>query len=246
MHALKLPAGASNLLVRPFDQTQCGSVVINHYQIGPISHRVKVLTELLMDICKDSLQEKEELMVRHFSRELTEDCGILGYFIMGDSIEERYSAADAKKCIDELHEELGSTIENMSADQFQKHIASVIEEKIPNDGQLMFEALRNWFEIVNGEYRFDRHQKENEILRTISQSELLEFHCEHSGANERKLSIQCIGYTKETGLIEWGQIDEEKQNFPESIVHVDSETMDSGTVIRDITEFKKNLEVYQK
>lgn len=80
--------------------------------------------------------------------------------------------------------------------------------------------------------------QENEILSTIQ-----EFNCDHFGANERMLSNQFDGCTKDTELVGWDQRDEEIRKYP--VAYVNSKTLDSDTVIKDIFDFKESLDLFR-
>lgn len=161
-----------------------------------MSLRTKLLIELLVKMSKNTRSHdrtNENLLDCNISWELIDDYGILGYIINVNTTEDKISAVFVNKCIEELRNMLASIIENLSDEEFHNQISEIIANKNPNDGSMKDEADRNWAEIVNGKYLFDRHQKENEILATINRLELLKFYRENSGLNERKLSVQFIG-----------------------------------------------------
>lgn len=97
---------------------------------------------------------------------------------------------------------------------------------------------------MNGEYLFDRSKLEREILST--QSELLQFYHENSGVNERKLAIQFIGYTSETGREPRTDTstEEEIYKIPDDVIYAEPRTLQSGTRIKNIGEFIESLDVY--
>lgn len=243
MNAHKLPLGASYLLVRPLIKAEDESASINYYQIGPRSHRTNALNALLERIATDYLRKKETPPISVLMWSRIEDCGILGYEITY-SIDKEDPNHVADKCIDEFFAELDSLIENMTAQEFQKHVSAVMKNKLP--GKLRWEIERNWLEIESGELLFDRYHQQNEILLTITKSELLQFYRDHSGVNERKLSIRCIPYaeaTRSTNCKQDASIDR-TQPFPDEVVYVNTETLDSGMVIQDVVAFKKSLEYF--
>lgn len=243
LHALKLPLGVNHLILRPFEKSQSGSDTVNYYQIGPKSHRSKAMIDLLEDISHDPLEENEESLEYQLSWRSTEDCGILGYNIYCNSDEQKYPAPFGVKRINEFHDEFATFIENMPVEEFQKHVSAVIKNKLLDFSCVAIEVeFQNWPEIESGEYCFDRHLQEIEILLNLTQSELLQFYRYHSGANERKLSIQCIGYTEATGLTEWRE--GEPLKHPENAIYVDSGVKDSGTLVKDIGKFKRSLELF--
>lgn len=193
---LKLPLGVKYLLVNTCGLGQRNSATINYHQIGSTSLRTRLLIELLLEMSWHSRphdRTNENLLYCDILWELSDDCGILGYNIRVNTTEDSISAVYVDICIDELRNELEAVIERLSDEQFQIHISGIIANRIPNDGALKHEADRNWLEILDGEYLFDRYLRENEILAAISRSELLAFYRDSSGSNERKLSVQFIG-----------------------------------------------------
>lgn len=241
-----LPQGAYYLSVQSFDRTQYKSGALNYYQIGPNSVRARPLIALLLRL-SNHIEATEKLPNSSCSWKLCEDGGILGYSITICSREDEKRADLVAECFEEWHKKMILLIASVPAELFQHCVECLTYDRIAHT--MTNEVDRNWLEIVSGEYMFDRHQQEIEVLSTISPSELLQFYRDHSGANECKLSIQCIGYSEETGLI--GSDTEPKackrnNAIPDEIIYAETKTPKSGIVIRNIDEFKESLEVYSK
>lgn len=116
-------------------------------------------------------------------------------------------------------------------------------KKIDPDHNVANETDRNWTEILNGDYLFDRHFQEMEILSTISQSELLQFYRDHSGPNERKLLVQCIGHGGSTEVE--ANSTSENDELSANVIHTGHRAPESGIVTINTEEFKNSLEIYQ-
>lgn len=183
----------------------------------------------------------------NYSWSLSEDGDILGYYTVIRSREEEQRTSLTNECFEEWHKQMSSLFANLPVEQFQKSLSHLMETNTAPDDVLVKETVRNWNEIVSGEYLFDRHVQVAKILSNITQSELLQFYRDTIAANERKLTIQYIGYSKKTGLIELKtECDQEIDDIPEEIFYAKTKIPNSVNVIENIDEFKKSLEVYLK
>lgn len=247
MQARKLPLGTNCILVNAFDRSEKDSATINYYQIGPASLRSKLLSELLAEIFGKSIARSPKLKCCLISLEPIEDCGILGWNILARTVEADNTAEAVDEGIKKLRMDLVWEIENMPIEEFQKVVSSVVKEKTPNDSVLVHEVERNWSEILNGEYLFDRFNLERVMLSTVTQSELLQFYREHSGEHKRKLAIQFIGYTSMAGREPRTDTSTEAKihKIPDDVIYAEPRTLQSGTMIKNIGEFIESLDVYQ-
>ncbi|KAK9241369.1 Metalloenzyme, LuxS/M16 peptidase-like protein [Lipomyces kononenkoae] len=76
--------------------------------------------------------------------------------------------------IDAFFDNLGKVIKDMSDEEYQKHVRSLVlkrKEKLKNLGE---ETARYWNQIENGYYDFTRNDEEAEILSTIGKDEVLD------------------------------------------------------------------------
>lgn len=228
------------------------SVTTNFYQIGPISFRTNALIDLLMMIAEeplfDILRNKEQLGY-DVSCNLRDNYGILGYSIDIHSQENKFSVDHVDERIENFRNELLAIIEKMPIAEFEEYKATLAKIKLTVDSKLSEEIVRNWAEVTTGDYAFDRHHREVEALVTISHAEFLQFYRDNYGANERKLSTQVIGSSSATnGKTEMDDnevADTKKENLSfDDIVYVDFKKPNPGTLIKDIVEFKKKLDVY--
>jgi secreted Zn-dependent insulinase-like peptidase len=69
---------------------------------------------------------------------------------------------------------------------------SVIQDKLEPDFTLESEVDRNWKEIVNQWYKFDRLQKDVEVVKTITGQEVRDWLQRYTvpGKNYRKLTVK--------------------------------------------------------
>lgn len=252
-----MPIGVNYLRCKTFHPKDVNTVITNFYQIGPISYRTQTLIELLVMVAQeplfDTLRSKEQLAY-DVSFSLRDNFGILGYCITVNSQETKFTADHVDKRIENFRQELISTIEQMSDDDFDAIKVSMAKNKLNEDNKLSEEVQRNWAEITTDEYEFDRVHKEVEYLSTITKVQLLDFYRTHCDVeNERKLSVQVIGNSHDdkidpssddSDLVdEQGDFETRRIRF-DALMYVNLDGEQKGNQIEDLMEFKNNLEVY--
>lgn len=242
-----LPPGTHNLSIKSPDRTHYDSATIVYYQIGPKSLRNQVLIKLLLEVAasllRTNIESKKRLTDPWYPWHSFDDCGILGYSIAICSQEDEDRPNDVARFIQEMNHKLLPFIANMSAKQFNKIILCMKNKKVDPDYNIPNETDRNWTEILNGDYLFDRHFQEVKILSTISQSELLQFYQDHSGPNERKLLVQCIGHGGSTEVE--ANLTSGNDDLSDDVIHSGLKAPESGIVTVNTEVFKKSLEIYQ-
>lgn len=245
----KLPIGANYLRCRNFSPTDINTAVTNLYQIGPISHRKKVLVAMLIMIGQEPLfntLRTVEQLAYDVSFSIHKTYGILGYNINVNSRQTKFSAEHVDERIENFRQSLQTIIENISDENFNVIKTSLVKNMLSKDNKLTEEAVRNWNEIINGEYEFDRRVKEVECLSMITKNDLLEFCRLHHGENERKLSVQIIGNGNANVPNESGRSadsDSQPQHF-DSLQHVEFNGALKGNLITDFMAFKNNLDIF--
>lgn len=239
--------------MKSFSPNDVNSVTTSLYQVGPITFRKSVLIDLLMMIAEeplfDILRNKEQL---GYGVECTsrDNYGILGYSIDIHSQESKFSIDHVDERIENFRRELLKIIEKMPITEFEEYKATLAKIKLTEDSKLSEELARNWAEVTTGEYRFDRHNKEVELLIGISHAEFLQFYRDTCGADQRKLSTQVIGSeaadngnSVETNDNDVEDGKDEILSF-DDLTYVDFKKPNSGRLVKDIVEFKKELDVY--
>lgn len=256
LRTTKVPLGASYLRCKTFHPKDVNTVITNFYQIGPISYRTHIMIDLLTMIAQeplfDTLRNKEQLAY-DVAFSLRDNFGILGYSITVNSQESKFSVDHVDDRIENFCRELPGNIEAMPDDHFNAIKVSLSKIKLHEDNKLSEEVVRNWAEITSDEYEFDRNQKEVDCLATITKEQLLEFYRNHSGDNERKLSVQVIGNALENandsqheGETEFGSTEDleaHRKRF-DTITYVNFNGKPKGHFIEDLMKFKDSLEVY--
>lgn len=254
LRATKLPIGANYLRCKSFHPKDANTVIANFYQIGPISYRTQVLIDLLVMVAQeplfDTLRNKEQLAY-DVSFTLRDNFGILGYSIIVNSQETKFTAEHVDDRIENFRRELKSIINEMSDDDFNAIKASLGKNKLNEDNKLSEEVQRNWAEITTDEYEFDRPHKEVEHLSAITKDQLLEFYSKYYGENERKLSVQVIGNALANELPDDNEVEFEHSDDLETrrmrfdnLSYVDFINQPRGNLITDLMAFRNALEVY--
>lgn len=169
------------------------TLTCNFYQIGPITIKTNSLIDLLMMIAEepmfDSLRSKEQLGY-DVSTRLHDNHGILGYSIMVNSQETKFSAEYIDERIEVFRSELLNIIRKTSDSEFEQYKESIVKIKLTDDNNLNDEVCRNWTEITTDEYAFDRITKEVECLKNITKSEFIDFYEKHLLEHTKKFSVQ--------------------------------------------------------
>ena len=132
-------------------------------------------------------------------------------------------------------------LEVLSDEEFKKTIMTLVKEKCKADVTLSHEFYRNWIEIEDKEYIFDRKQREIQFLKECDKNEMIQFVSKlitNSNDCRRKLSIQVVGSSMtdeensttnsdETPSLELKYCNEDGEQF-----------------IKDILSFKSTLSAY--
>jgi hypothetical protein len=98
--------------------------------------------------------------------------------------------------IEEFLSDLSRRIDKLTSKKFNKLVKSLITLRCIDDLNLNDETNRNWAEIVDQTYLFDRHHLEVERLKAITVDEFKKWSTSHllpGGPNRKKLGIQVLG-----------------------------------------------------
>ncbi|KYN14349.1 Nardilysin [Trachymyrmex cornetzi] len=179
------------------------SVLRWYYQIGVTSIKLLLIIELIASIMGLSLFEK---LWEEFEETLDSagcsfknDNGILGLYIVADIYNTSgcLTTMQVEQYIDEFLKSFTNTLEEISEEEFDR-IKENRKSSNPlilfadNDLERKFE--RNWNEIMERKYMFDRHEKEELALKEIKINDLKECFVKYilDKSNMRKLSMHVI------------------------------------------------------
>ncbi|KAL3869596.1 hypothetical protein ACJMK2_042264 [Sinanodonta woodiana] len=194
------------LLELPVQQTYCqvnninpednNSCVTNYYQSTAGNIRSCCLNELLQMRIREPffniLRTQQQLGYTVFCENLITH-GILGMACTVEYQEDKFSAAHVNQMIGEFLLEAKEIVKQMSQEEFEDMVSSLITIKSSEDVSLCDEVTRHWREVQEQTYIFDRHLKEIEILKTISHDDLNKWFATYLGNVQKKLSLQVVG-----------------------------------------------------
>ncbi|XP_032582063.1 nardilysin [Drosophila sechellia] len=197
---VKLPVGTSIIRCHALNEQDTNTVITNFYQIGPNTVRVESILDLLMMFVDeplfDQLRTKEQLGY-HVGATVRVNYGIAGYSIMVNSQETKTTSSHVEGRIEVFRAKMLQILRHLPEDEYEHTRDSLIKLKLVADMALSTEMNRNWDEIINEHYLFDRRRRQIEVLRTLQKNEIIDFVMGIDGNNMRKLSVQVIGHRPE-------------------------------------------------
>lgn len=241
----QLPAETNYLKIKSFLSSDENSSILNYYQLGKCTIRKSCLTILLLSIMDtqlfDILRNQEQLgySVHCYNRNTW---GILGIEIDITSQEKKHPVDVVNDRIEKfLREYFKKYLDEMTEDALKIIINSQIKLKTAKEIDLSSEFRRNWNEIKNEHYMFDRKEQEVEMFKTLTKSELIEFYqSEILSSTVRKLSIQIIGQSDRMTETSNELIDEDDNSLKLQLV-IEKSGEHNEIIIQDITEFQNKL-----
>ena len=131
-------------------------------------------------------------------------------------------------------------LKNLSIDEFDSTVKTLIKERSQADISLQDEFSRNWEEISNQEYLFNRREQEIKLLQSCDKSDMIEFmtnFLSNESKNFRKLSIQVVG----SKIVSEETLDDKPD---ESSYDLRYHAMDNETFVENVYDYKQTLESY--
>ncbi|XP_034475038.1 nardilysin [Drosophila innubila] len=226
---VQLPQGAHYIRCHALNEQDTNTVITNYYQIGANSVRLECMLDLLMMFVEeplfDQLRTKEQLGY-HVGATVRMNYGIAGYSIVVNSQETNTTASHVDKRIEHFRNNMMQMIEDMAEEEYEHIRDSLIKLKLVADMALSTEVTRNWSEIINEEYMFDRRRQQIEVLRTLEKAEIVAFLLQNELDNLRKVSVQVIGHQPKSKTLpseEQSKIAENKQENEQEDVDNDED-----------------------
>ncbi|KAK2571167.1 Nardilysin [Acropora cervicornis] len=198
IRVIQLPASECICRVMSFNKEDDNTIVTNYFQSGPASVEENTKMELMLmrmeEPCFDVLRTREQLGYSVFCT-CRKTFGILGFSVTVQTQATKFSAEHVDCRIDAFLEQFGATLSSMTEEDFSSQVDSLIELKEHKDLSLAEEADRNWTEIRDQTYLFDRKKREVESLRKLSKEDIYQWFVSHfkGGKNYKKLSVQVVG-----------------------------------------------------
>lgn len=196
----QIPLGEKCLLVESFNKNDSNSITTNYHQIGQFSLKDTALTDIMMQIIEeplfDILRTKEQLGY-HVYCTARDTYGILGFSITVVTQVNKFSTQHLDSRINAFLKYSQKLLKEMKQDSWEQIKEDLIKTKEISDVYLKEEVDRNWNEIVNDDYMFDRIKQEIETIKNVTLEELKTWWDRHNQfgtqENYRKISIQVVG-----------------------------------------------------
>lgn len=231
----EIPLGKSHLRIKSLLPNDKNSVIKNYYQIGHSTIEMECLLELLVKVMReplfDYIRTKEQLGYS-VSCAIKKDENMLGFAIMVETQEKRNPSKTVDQKIESFLKNFSKILEDMNDEDFETIKRSAIEQKWSVDTDLECEVTRNWSEIRESKYQFERNDLEARQLELIRKDDLVVFFNHHLlPKNVRKLSVQIVANADDgyDTLLQHG------------FLHLDLITDDKQNAIKNIAQFKKSL-----
>lgn len=233
----EISLGISYLRVKSLLPNDRNSVIKNYYQIGTATIESECLLELLVKIMREPLfnniRTKEQLAYS-VTCAVKKDHDLLGLAITVETQERRNPSKYVDLKVEIFLKDFSALLRAMSDDDFATIKRSIIAQKRSPDTDLECEVNRNWIEIRESKYQFERGDIEARQLELIQKVDLVNFFVHHlSSDNVRKLSVQIVANadTKDTydSLLHHG------------FLHLDLIVDEKQNTIRNVAQFKRSL-----
>lgn len=240
----QLPVGSSALRAKSLMENDDNSCLVNYYQVGLDSLRRRSMLRLIIKIVNpkafDYLRSKEQLGYG-VAGQFDGEGGVLGLNVVVLSQEGKnaYSKV-AMKMETFMNEVVRKAVEELSDEEFQSLKESRIKTLLADDLDLSTEMGKNWIEISDEDYVFNKWELAANVTREMTKAELQDFFKSFTQpANKRMLSVHVIGNKHDDE-----SVNETTKKQKMTIELVRDKLPSDETVIDSIDEFHQDLELY--
>lgn len=241
-HTLRIPKGDTHLKVKSLLPNDRNSIVKNYYQIdtdGGIESLclLELLVKILREPLFNTLRTREQLGYS-VSCAIKNDNDVYGLSIIAESQEKRNSARLVDARIEKFLWDFYSTmLSEMRDEDFETMKCSIVNQRRSLDIDLESEVARNWCEIRERKYNFERSEIEARQFELLNKDALMIFFKEHLlSPHRRKLSIQVLANAgDDDSLLQHGYI------------HLNMVCDDEGqNCVRNLSKFKQSLDTFTR
>lgn len=236
----QLPLGTNVLRLKPLLMNDDNSYIKNFYQVGTESIRLVCLLRLLESILDP--KAFEFLRTQHqlgydVGIEQESHGGVLGLSVYVSSQEDKHSHLEVYQKMETfMNETAKKIIEELTDEDFESHQESRIKLLSATNLDLITEASKNWKEIKDFDYLFNRFELAAKVTKNLTKSDLQEFFsCFTHRDKVRKLSVQVVG-NKET--------DEDSNEDKLEVQLMTEKLTDDENLVTDVDEFRRKLFLY--
>lgn len=229
-----VPLGATYIRAKSLLSNDTNSVIKNYYQIGQPTTESACLLELLVKVMREplfNLIRTQEQLGYSVSCSSKTDHDIVGLAIKIESQEKRNSSWTVDAKIESFLKNFAFILEELDENEFKTIKKSIIAHKRSPDTDLETKVNRNWTEIRENKFQFDRNDIEARQLELLNKDDLLVFFKDHlMPKTMRKLSIQVIACAgDEDSLLQHGYL------------HLNLLTDEKYNTVKNIAQFKSSL-----
>jgi nardilysin len=245
-------------VLESFNTNDSNSIITNYYQCGPFTIKDSVIIEILMLIIKeplfDTLRTKEQLGY-DVSCSNRDTFGVLGFSITVNAQATKNSTEHVDRRIEEFVKQASQLLKDMSSETFETTKKDLIKMKRCTDVHLKEEFDRNWSEIADEDYMFDRLKQEIAEIEKLEFTDVQNWWEAHTLCgnkdNFRKLSIQIVGSKNPNENTKKPESREDENKNPKlSLNFLDRENKDGEqegqpqNSLKSVADFKENLYLY--
>lgn len=240
----QLPLGTSALRVKSFQENDDNSCIKHYYQVGRDTLRRRTMLRLIVKIVNpkafDFLRSKEQLGYG-VAGQFDETGGILGLNVIVLSQEGKNSYMKVGLKMETfMNEVVRKAVEELTDEEFESLKESRIKTLLADDLDLSAEIAKNWLEISEEDYVFDKYELAAKVTRELTKSELQDFFKSFTQpGNKRMLSVNAIGNKHDDE-----SVNETTKKQRMVLEFVTERLMSDETVITNVEDFHSDLELY--
>ncbi|ORZ07985.1 Metalloenzyme, LuxS/M16 peptidase-like protein [Lobosporangium transversale] len=204
--------------------------------------RIQIMAQIINEPCFNQLRTKEQLGYLVFSG-VRKQSGVTGLRFILQS--ERDPVHLESRIEHFLESRMKTYLEEMSHEEYDKQVNSLIQKKLEKDKNLRQETYRYWGQIVSGYYDFDEIQDEVEEMRRTTLETMREFFRESilpSARNAKKLSVH-LRSQKVPPVVSKKDINDHGGEVANSESEEPAKLREGTLIIDDVVGFKAALEL---
>lgn len=233
-----IPLGATYIRVKSLLSNDKNSVIKNYYQIGRSTTESTCLLELLVKVMREplfNLIRTQEQLGYAVSCSSKNDHDVLGLAITVESQEKRHSSWTVDAKIESFLKSFLIILEDLNEGDFKSMKKSIIAHKRSPDTDLETKVNRNWNEIRENKFQFERNVIEARQLELLKKEDLLVFFKDNLlPETMRKLSTQVVACAgDEDSLLQHGYL------------HLNLLTDEKFNTVKNIAQLKSSLAALQ-
>lgn len=242
--AVELPRGEMNSIrVAAFNKTDVNSSFCQYYEVGPETVELHCSLQLLLMIMEEplfhTLRTKKQLGYE-VGATIKYNNGLLGFCVSVVSQESKFTLEEVEAEVNDfVLEEFAMLLEDLEEEDFEESRSALLELKGMPDQDLEEEVQRNWGEIRNGTYRFDRLEREREWLGKCTRDDIIQLYEQILSEERRQLLVVQVKGSAAAAASAAEVVEEDlEKKHDYSLQLEDGFTPIDGGVVKDIAEFK--------